>query len=220
MEKSSKKYTSKSYHDFIEQCRNKDYIGLKTHIHHIQPRSQGGSDEPSNLITISVHDHFWAHVYYADEYNKCKTAPIIMLQHYKIQVASTEKQWDEAYRVAIRLMGDSKIGNKYRLGKKHTEESNEQNRLKHLGNKHTKEIVEVISTASKNMWDKRKSDPNFVGFSKGKKWFNNGDKNVVSYECPVGFVVGRLNGSQITKNGHKNRKILHENTNNPTRQSP
>lgn len=29
-------------------------------------------------------------------------------------------------------------------------------------------------------------------YNKGRKWFNNGTKNVMAYECPEGFVPGRL----------------------------
>jgi len=34
---------------------------MYTHSHHIIPRHMGGSDHPSNLITLSVHEHAIAH---------------------------------------------------------------------------------------------------------------------------------------------------------------
>lgn len=204
------------YYDFINMCRDKDYSNLSTHVHHIQPRSQGGSDKPDNLITLSVHDHFWAHVWYAEEFNECKTAPNFLLHNYKTEVHFTDREWDEAYRIAIRLMGDSKIGNKNMLGKRHSEESKEQNRIKHLGNKHTEDVIKIISSASKNMWSKRKSNPDYVSWTLGRKWYNNGVKSIMDFECPRGFVPGRLNGSLITKNGWNKRKKKNENNDDST----
>lgn len=203
------------YHDFLDSCRRKNYGELSTHRHHILPRSDGGSDEPENLIDISVHDHFWAHVWYAKEFNKCHTAPNFLLHHYKTKTSFTEQEWNEAYRTAIRLMGSSKIGNKNMLGKSHSQASNEQNRLKHVGNKHTDEIIKTIGEASRAMWAKRKSNPEYISWSAGRKWYNNGLRSVMAFERPDGFTRGRLNGSHITKIGHKKRKIQNDNNNTP-----
>lgn len=46
-----------------------------------------------------------------------------------------------------------------------------------------------------NLLKKRIGDGDFKAFldsGKGKHWFNNGDVNVFTYECPEGFVNGRL----------------------------
>lgn len=34
---------------------------MKTHIHHIIPRSRGGSNHPSNLLELSEYDHAYEH---------------------------------------------------------------------------------------------------------------------------------------------------------------
>ena len=34
---------------------------MYTHVHHIIPRHMGGTDDPSNLVTLSVHEHAIAH---------------------------------------------------------------------------------------------------------------------------------------------------------------
>ena len=41
---------------------------------------------------------------------------------------------------------------------------------------------------------KRKMSENNVG-SKGMHWFNNGTTDVFAYECPDGYVKGRLKGN-------------------------
>jgi len=54
-------YTNE-YDLFIGQCRDKIYPeGTITEKHHINPKHNGGTDEPSNLIELSVKDHIIAH---------------------------------------------------------------------------------------------------------------------------------------------------------------
>lgn len=61
------------------------------------------------------------------------------------------------------------------------------------GKKHTKEHRDALSKALKGKsihtdeWKKENSER-----TKGTKWFNNGEKCIMSKECPEGFVPGRL----------------------------
>lgn len=43
---------------------------MRNHIHHIIPRHMGGTDEPSNLIELSVSDHAEAHRILYENYGK------------------------------------------------------------------------------------------------------------------------------------------------------
>jgi hypothetical protein len=50
------------YQCFINGCKNKTYAeGIKTEKHHIKPIHAGGTNDPSNLITLSIKDHITAH---------------------------------------------------------------------------------------------------------------------------------------------------------------
>ncbi len=49
------------------------------------------------------------------------------------------------------------------------------------GYKHSKEAKEKISAAKKGNT-----------YAKGKRWYNNGIRSVFTYECPIGFVPGRI----------------------------
>jgi hypothetical protein len=50
------------YDKHIEKCRNKPILKEKIyHKHHIIPRSSGGDDSESNLITLEYKDHVLAH---------------------------------------------------------------------------------------------------------------------------------------------------------------
>lgn len=68
------------YLAFIAQAREHTKILLEqnptvyTEVHHITPRSQGGLDEPSNLVRLTYNDHTIAHyirwVVYGNENDK------------------------------------------------------------------------------------------------------------------------------------------------------
>ena len=60
-------------------------------------------------------------------------------------------------------------GNKNALGYKHSEETRKKMREAHKG---------------KNIW------------TRGRHWYHNGKENKCCYECPEGFVPGRLKGEQ------------------------
>jgi hypothetical protein len=43
---------------------------MKTHKHHIIPKHAGGTDDPSNIVEVSVDDHAEAHRKLYEEYGK------------------------------------------------------------------------------------------------------------------------------------------------------
>ena len=79
-------------------------------------------------------------------------------------------------------MSEAKKGNKYNLGKKHSEETkkklSEAAKGKHLSEETKKKLSEAKK--GKNIW------------IKGSHWYNDGKINKRCYECPDGFVPGKL----------------------------
>lgn len=130
-----------TYEDFIAGCRTRDYGDLMTQEHHILPRCEGGSDDPGNLIELSIHDHFWAHVIYARETGKCPSGPIYMLHHYRGRTAWNPEEWNEAYAVALELNRNKTI----------SEEQREKLSKAFKGRKLTEEIKRKMSDAHKGM---------------------------------------------------------------------
>lgn len=53
----------KIYADFIADRRGKEAVALahRHEKHHVLPRSLGGSDEPDNLLALTLRDHLFAH---------------------------------------------------------------------------------------------------------------------------------------------------------------
>ena len=68
------------------------------------------------------------------------------------------------------------------------------NKGKHFSEEHKKKIGET-KKGNKNMLGKKHSAESIQKMSeakKGKHWYNNGKMNKLCYECPDGFVPGRL----------------------------
>ena len=56
------RYT-KMYEELIETCKNRKPLKTEFYeIHHIVPRSLGGTDDPSNLVKLTPREHFHAHL--------------------------------------------------------------------------------------------------------------------------------------------------------------
>ena len=70
----------------------------------------------------------------------------------------------------------------HQKGKQKSEETRRRMREAQKGKKHSDETRRKLSEANKgkNTW------------TKGKRWFNNGKINTRAYECPDGFIPGRL----------------------------
>jgi len=123
------------YNEFINKCKNKNYLDLIVQKHHIIPKSNGGNDSEENIVYLSVHDHFWAHVYYAIDTGKCKTAPGLILHTYCAKKDFSENEWDDAVKVAYELQSELMKNLKRRKGWKHSEETKQKMSKKALGNK-------------------------------------------------------------------------------------
>ena len=58
------------------------------------------------------------------------------------------------------------------------------------GKKHSVEAINKMSEAHKNISEETKNKLSEA--AKGRHWFNNGKENKFCYECPDGFVPGKL----------------------------
>ena len=94
---------------------------------------------------------------------------------------------------------EAKKGNKYHLGKRHSEEAKKKMREAHKGKHPTDETrnkMREVNKGEKNpMYGKHHTDEARRKMRKaqtGKHWYNNGEKEAFSKECPEGFVPGRL----------------------------
>lgn len=81
-------------------------------------------------------------------------------------------------------------------GKQHSEETKQKigekskGRQTMLGKHHSIESKKRMSAAHKNRSEEHKKKISEA--QKGKHWYNNGETEKFCYECPEGFVIGRL----------------------------
>ena len=173
-------------------------------VHHIVPKSEGGSDEPDNLVKLTAREHYVAHLLLARIYNDASMWAAIMMM-------SSCKGKKRQYRVSSRLYQNARssfaehhskvmkqIANTpwfrslmsnahkgkppHNEGKPCSEEQKEKLRQANLGKKQSEET-------------KRKRNAKLKGhpsFNAGMKWWNNGNEERMCRECPEGWVAGRL----------------------------
>ena len=111
-----------------------------------------------------------------NEYEGRPAAELIFLtarEHRRLHFACKKRKLSKEAR---QKMSDAHKGNKYNLNRHLTDEIKEKIRVANIGKKLS---VETRKKLSEN--------------AKGRHHYNNGKISIMAYECPDGFVPGRLN---------------------------
>jgi len=109
-----------------------------THTHHIIPRHIGGTDDPSNLVELTIEEHAEAHRILFEQYGRWQD---------EIAWKTLSGQID-SYEASQQARILANLGNKHFEGKTHTEEArkkiSEYQKVAKVGNKnasgHTKTV--------------------------------------------------------------------------------
>lgn len=172
--------------------------------HHIIPKSEGGSDDPDNLVNLTAREHYIAHLLLARIYDD-------------------QKMWCAAQQMMNGNVGgkkfkfNSKLYEHARVTRNAIVSSNTKGKPKpeRRGEKRTIETCRKISNALKGkpkLWlrgrcsNKAKETlakhRNGNTFVRGKLWWNNGVSEQRAFECPDnGWLRGRLHktGQSISR---------------------
>jgi hypothetical protein len=170
------------------------------HKHHIIPKHMGGTDDPSNLVELTVEEHAEAHRKLYEEFGYLQdklawqglvsTADIV----HTLQTEGMKGSKNPMYGKPAPNRGIKRPGVGGR--KKGTGWSEEERRKKMLTRqspeyKKKMEIVYSDPDRNKKISLSRKG---CVGAANGKKWFNNGvdEKYFVEGQQPQGWIRGRI----------------------------
>lgn len=169
----------------------------RTHIHHIVPKHMGGTDDPSNLIELSIEDHAKAHEYLYKKYGlwQDKLAWKMLSGQIKASEASKLAQKIGAY-LGAKLQP---LSAKAKGGRNNTYE----NRVKAANARYIKygHIHSNLSKESQKKYDDNKSIAGLIG---GKKCH---EKRVGAFETILCYECGKISTARWIK--HHGKKTGH-----------
>jgi hypothetical protein len=178
---------------------------MKKHKHHIIPKHMGGSDDPSNLVELTIEEHAEAHRLLYETYG-----------HTQDKVAWLGLVGIMPHgEIIYTLLSEGKKGNKNPMfgkpspnrgikrpgvggRKKGTKWSAEERATKEKMRSTTEykeKMAAVYSDPIRNA-NISKNSKGKIGAATGKAWYNNGveEKYFVVDQQPKGFARGRLTG--------------------------
>ncbi len=87
----------KIYKSIIKKAKKERHLDV-FEIHHVVPRSWGGTDHPHNLVKLTPREHFLAHLLITKQFPKCiKMKRAFNLMYFK--VASNSRKYDWSKRI-------------------------------------------------------------------------------------------------------------------------
>ncbi len=182
------------------------------HIHHIIPRHQGGTDDPSNLIELTVEEHAKAHL---DLYEKYKNEKDLLAYRCLMGYLSKQEIIEERIRIGGKTQGKrntqsghiqtiQKLSDPVAAGRKGGSTTISR------GKGSFADPAERLKSASKGgkTQGKRNAQSGHLkriaqmpnNRSKGKQWVTNGTENkMITKGSPVpdGFVAGKIQKSKL-----------------------
>tara|TARA_R110001606_G_C15174724_1_gene628604 strand:+ start:238 stop:762 length:525 start_codon:yes stop_codon:yes gene_type:complete len=137
-------------------------MSIYTHKHHIIPKHIGGTDDPSNLIELTIPEHAEAHRVLFEEHGRWQ-------DELAWKMLSGRIGNEEAVRLASSLAN---------LGKKHSEESKKKMSIAKKGKKHSEETKKKMSLARKGKKLSEESKKKMSIAKKGKTYSEEHKKKI------------------------------------------
>lgn len=205
----------KWYDSIIKKAQNR-VTEEYTELHHILPRSLGGSNDDKNLVSLTIREHFICHILLTkftsgEDRNKMLYAVILMKGGNDKQPRYINSRLYESVKLLFAKNRKTMTGEKNSFyGKKHSEETRAKMSASkkklysngnhpHIGMKRSEEVKRNISLARKGQPSPKKGLPGKKWTSETRAkmekrpygWFTDGTKNIRAESCPAGFRKGR-----------------------------
>jgi hypothetical protein len=151
------------YNKFIGALKAQTIDGYYE-LHHIIPKSSGGSNDKSNLVALTARQHYIAHWMLWKAYGENMTRAFFMMSSVGRYERVSSKTYDKARKdyseqVKIQMANKPNIPKftpehreklrQAKLGTKRSEETKEKIRQSRLGKKMSKEFCKKVSEAKK-----------------------------------------------------------------------
>jgi hypothetical protein len=197
------------------------------HKHHIIPKHAGGTDDPSNIVELTIEEHAEAHRLLYEEHGRWQDRVAWL------SLSGIMKDEERIYEIAK----NSNRGNP--TGYKHSEDVKQQLREMKLGKNNPMYGKSACNRGVKRpgvggrkkgtLWSEQerqlhteiRSRPGFYDYTQdpernrkiseaktgspgpatGKKWYTDGNTETYAFECPPGFKKGRKPGRKSNKKG-------------------
>ena len=158
---------------------------IYTHKHHIIPRHMGGSDDPSNLVELTVEEHAQAHLELYEKYGNPYDE--IAYRMLKGQIKS-----DEARRLAASHANQWE--NKSDAGRQACYDNLKLATEKNIGTPRKESTKKKIAEKNKEYWSKQKHRPwQFKLYIIEGKEYRGIQAIADDYGCTVTTVFNRIN---------------------------
>jgi hypothetical protein len=205
----------KWYDTIIKKAQNR-VTEEYTELHHILPRSLGGSNNDENLVSLTIREHFICHILLTkftsgEDRNKMLYAVILMKGGNDKQPRYINSRLYESVKLLFAKNRKTMTGEKNSFyGKKHSAETRAKMSASkkklygngnhpHIGMKRSEEVKQNISLARKGQPSPKKGLPGkkWTEETRAKmekrpySWFTDGVKNIRADSCPIGFKKGR-----------------------------
>jgi hypothetical protein len=151
------------YNKFIDALKEQTIDGYYE-LHHIIPKSSGGSNDKSNLVALTARQHYIAHWLLWKTYGGNLSRAFFMMSSVGRYQRVNSKTYDKArkdYSVQVKIQMANKPNipkftlehrdklRQAKLGTKRSEETKEKIRKSRLGKKMSKEFCQKVSEAKK-----------------------------------------------------------------------
>jgi hypothetical protein len=169
-----------------------------THKHHIIPKHAGGTDDPSNIIELTLAEHAAAHKLLYDQYGRWQDKVAwhglakITNAHYLLL---SEKMIGENNPMFGKPAPNRGVKRPGVGGRKKGTKWSDKERAMQLELRSKPGHYDYLKdpARAKKISESKKGSK---GTTTGRKWYNNGIKQVLANECPIGFINGRISKKQ------------------------
>lgn len=167
----------------------------QTHKHHIIPRHAGGTDDPSNLVELTVEDHAIAHKVLYGLYGRWQDKIAWKALSGTIDKENIRREATIAFNKSREYSVETRAKmSASQKGKKLSKETRAKMSASKKGRKFSEETKKKISISNTGKKHSAETKSKIGAGTLGKKWYNNGIKSTLCYEHekPEGFVKGRI----------------------------